>query len=264
MTWNSCLYEGVVRHHRYDPVEHRFQYRLFQLFLDLDELPQVFRGMWLWSVNRPNVAWFRRSDHLGAVDLPLSTCVRDLVEQRLGFRPLGPVRLLTHLRYLGFAMNPVSFFYCYGAQSDSVEAVVAEVNNTPWNQQHCYVIDTREHLATSKSARWLPQRQQKEFHVSPFLGMGMEYAWYLSSPSQQLEIAIQNWTDQGKIFDAQLVMKRSELTPVNLARVLVQYPVMTARVFAGIYWQALRLWLKKIPYVPHPGPAAVPAPSDAE
>ena len=131
MSTISCIYDGEVIHRRYTPVRHGFRYRLFLLYLDLDELPEVFRGRWLWSAGRPNVAWFRRGDHFGPRDQPLAESVRKLVENRLGWRPEGPVRLLTHLRYFGFQMNPVSFFYCFDQTGKAVEAVVAEVTTPP-------------------------------------------------------------------------------------------------------------------------------------
>ncbi len=109
---NSALYVGQVRHRRLSP-RHEFRYRIFQVYLDLSELDGVFRERWLWSTSGPNVAWFRRKDHLGDCAVPLERAVRDLVEQRTGRRPSGPIRLLTHLRYLGFVMNPVSFYYCF-------------------------------------------------------------------------------------------------------------------------------------------------------
>ena len=141
--WQSCLYLGRVWHRRSKPRPHAFSYRLYFVYLDLDELPRLFDGRWLWSAQGFNLAWFRRHDHLGPPERPLKLAVADLVEQRLGFRPTGPIRLLTQIRYLGVAMNPVSFYYCFAPGGAQLQAVVAEVHNTPWNERHCYVLDAR-------------------------------------------------------------------------------------------------------------------------
>ena len=137
----SCLYKGRVGHRRYTPVRHEFKYRIFLVYLDLSELDEVFRGRWLWSTRRPTIAWFRRADHFGDPSQSLDESVRSLVQQRTGVWPTGPVRLLTHLRYFGYVMNPVSFFYCFKADGTELQNVVAEVHNTPWNERHCYVLE---------------------------------------------------------------------------------------------------------------------------
>jgi len=245
---NSALYRGLVRHRRLSPVSHAFRYELFMLYLDLDELPHVFDGRWLWSARGPAPAWFRRADHLGDPAQPLDAAVRALVAARTGHRPEGPIRLLTHLRYFGYVMNPVSFYYCFDPSGAALDAIVAEVTNTPWNERHTYVLQ-----ANGAGPGPYRFRLAKEFHVSPFMGMDLRYDWRFSVPGRSLVVHIANHEPHGKLFDATLALRRRELTGRSLAAALARHPWMTAQVAAGIYWQALRLWRKGAPFHPHPG-----------
>jgi len=245
----SCLYEGRVRHLRRTPVRHAFEMPLFLTWLDLAELPRVFAGRWLWSTTRPAPARFRREDHWGDPSVPLDRAVRDLVEGQSGERPEGPIRLLTHLRFLGYVFNPVSFYYCFD-RDEGLRAVVAEVTNIPWKERHCYVLVPEEPAGPDGLLRL---RTPKAFHVSPFLGMDAVYHWRLSRPGRELRVHIASHDAAGNpFFDADLRLSRREITTGALARVGVRYPWMTAQVVAGIYWQALRLRRRGVPVHPHP------------
>ncbi len=248
MSWRSCIYEGWVRHRRFAVTPNAFRYRLFMMYLDLAEVSELFAHRWFWSDRRWALARFHREDHFGDPAVPLDQAVRDLVEARLGRRPTGRIGLLTHLRYFGFVINPISIFYCFEQGSDRVESMVLEVQNTPWRERHLYVLDGIQPLKKNQF------RIAKDFHVSPFLGMDIQYDMVITPPTDRL-IAHMDCARAGQTqLDATLHLHRTEITGGALTRVICQYPVMTMKVAAGIYWQALKLWWKKCPIFAHPGP----------
>lgn len=247
---HSCLYVGTLRHRRFAPRPHAFRYRLCMTWLDLSELDDVFRGRWLWSTRHPSLAWLRRADYLGDPAVTLDQAVRDWVQRETGLRPNGPVRLLTHLRTFGHCFNPVSFYYCYDATGARVETIVAEITNTPWNERHAYVLPVPGNDGGTASP--LRFRFGKSFHVSPFMPMDIEYDWRFSVPGDRLAVHMANRRAGAKLFDATLVLDRRPLSTTNLAGALLRYPFATAEVVRAIYWQALRLWLKRVPFHTHP------------
>jgi DUF1365 family protein len=248
----SAIYSGELRHRRFRPVAHAFRYRLFMLLLDVERIPELFRGSWLWSATRPAPGWFRRGDFLGDPNRPLADCVRDLVEIETGARPRGPVMLLANLRYFGVLMNPISCYYCYGSDGRTLEAVVAEVTSTPWNERHAYV------LPASGAGPLLRAQFAKKLHVSPFNPMGMHYDWRSRRPGERLTIHLENHLEHEKVFDATLSLRREPLTHRALARLLLlRFPLMSLRIAAAIYFEAMRLLLKRIPFYPHPQTASV-------
>jgi len=244
----SAVYEGWVRHRRFTPIEHSFVYRQSMLLLDLDELPGVLDGHPLYSARRGRApAVLRREDHLGDPARPLADCVRELVERRTGERPAGPVRLLTTLRTLGYNFNPVSFYYCFDPGGERVQAVVAQVTNTPWGATHAYVLRRDGEHAVMRDTI------DKAFHVSPFIGMDNRYDWRVTQPGGRLLVHIDERDAGGcGVFDATLSLERRELTRARLTRMLVRFPASSLRVVLLIYWNALKLKLKGAPYHAHP------------
>jgi len=259
------VYEGTIRHRRFEPIEHSFRYRFFLMYLDLGELPGVLDRFPLFSARRAAPARFRREDFMGDPARPLDECAREAVAAATGERPAGPVRLLTGLRYFGHSFNPVSFYYCFDPAGEQVEAVVADVQNIPWGERHPYVLARGERRGTV-----LSEDLEKSFHVSPLMGMDQTYSFRASEPGESIAVHIESrpretasarledgsmrsrQSGTQKTFDATLNLRRRELSGRTLGGMLARYPAMSLQVVAKIYAQSLRLKLKGAKYHPHP------------
>lgn len=243
---NSALYSGWVQHRRFALKRHDFRYRMGLLYLDLDEQEQVlglspFAGSGRWAPFA-----FRESDYLPQftrAGMRLIDAVRERVGAAIGHSPQGSICLLTQPRSWGLAFNPASFFYCHNADGRLV-AILCEVSNTPWGERYDYVLpadgEGHQHFAVAKA-----------FHVSPFLPRELEYRMAFSPAGERLGIHMADWQGEEKLFDASLSLQRSELSRASLHRYLLSFPWMTGKTVATIYWQALRLLLKRIPLFPH-------------
>lgn len=237
----SAIYKGTIRHRRYAPRAHTFRYRCFFIYLDLAEIDRVFAQSPLWSCGRFALARFKRSDFLaGKADL--DETVRDRVQLKTGRRPTGPIRLLANLRYFGFIINPITCYFCFDASGEQLESIVLEVTNTPWQKRTSYVLSCDPASGIQRISF------SKALHVSPFLPMDMQYEWRGNTPGKGISINIDNSIDKEKVFDATLQLRREEVSAANLNRTLLAYPFMTAKVLAAIYWQAVRLAIKRVPF----------------
>ena len=246
---NSCIYQGEVRHARYQPVSNGFHFKLFMMYLDLSELDEVFASRWLWSTNHFNLAYLRRKDHFGDPSITLDQAVRDLVAEKTGTPCQGPIRMLSHLRYWGYCFNPATFYYCYDQSGKELETIIVEIHNTPWGEVFCYVLERKNEQREGETRT---HRFNKDFHVSPFMDMDISYTWQFEEPGDDLKVLMMDFRDNEKLFEAELTLQRREINAQNLAAVLIKHPLMTFKVTAGIYWQALRLWQKGSPFYTHP------------
>lgn len=247
---HSCIYEGTVRHCRHEPVTHAFQYRLFMVLLDLDEVATIVARDRLLSSRRHAACAYLPTDHLYDAACPLDEQIQALIREQTGKQATGPIRLLTQLRYFGIYFSPLNLFFVYDDADSRVEYVIAEVSNTPWNERHCYVLWEGNRDATANGA--MQFSHPKEFHVSPFMDMDMTYHWQLSEPGETLRVRLANRHESGQLFQAEMVMRRRALSKQQLRRMVWRHPLMTARISVAIYYQALKLWWKKCPFYAHP------------
>ncbi len=243
----SGIYEGVVTHHRFEPIDHRFSYRIAMTYMDLGEIDAVCARHPLWSRESINAVSFHRADYLGDPDVPLDTAVRDLVEDRTGHRPDGPIGVLTHVRTWGWLFNPISVYYCFESDGMTVDRVVVEVTNTPWHERTTYVLaGTGSHLV------------DKKLHVSPFLPMDLRHRFVIGQPGERLALGTDDLRGDQVVFAASMVLDRRPAERGSLGRVLWRFPLMTMRVSWGIYRQAVALKRRGARFYAHPDPRTGP------
>lgn len=214
--------------------------------VDLDQLPELVDNIPLWSARRFALAYFKRSDFMGDPRVPLMDEVRQRIREETGTQHKGKIFLLANWRYFGFQTNPIACYFCFDEAGETLEFVVAEVTNTPWGERHSYVLTAPPNNAT------LATEFSKALHVSPFNPMSMSYRWHSTVPSDTFAVKLSNFEDGERIFDATLNLVAQPFTANVLSGAILKFPFMTLKVVAAIYWQALRLWLKGVPFHAHP------------
>ncbi|WP_160153492.1 DUF1365 domain-containing protein [Microbulbifer sp. ALW1] len=242
----SGLYTGWIQHRRYQPRAHSFRYRGFMVYAFLDELPEILASSRLWSDHRFAPARYRRQDFFGDPAIPLDEAVRNRVEEATGVRPTGPIAFLANWRYFGYNMNPISIYYCFDDTGERVQTLLVDVHNTPWNERHGYV------LPVSPNGRVQKALFKKELHVSPFMPLDQFYQWRSTTPGDRLTVSIRSMEAGDCVFDACMSLKREEISAQALRNKLIQFPLFTVKIISAIYWQAMKLFIKRVPVVTHP------------
>lgn len=249
---HSCLYEGTVRHHRLTPVEHRFEYGMQFAYLALDELPELLRRGWI-SRSRWSARALLVEDHFPG-SASIDAGVRELIARECGLEDIGPIRMLTLLRWRGLWFSPLNLYFAFDAATtegdeNKLTAMVAEVSNTPWRERHHYAVRVPEGGWADQPHRF---EIRKRMHVSPFMAMDQTYRFSLTAPTESLAVSLENWQEGQRRFTATLQLRRRELTLSELRRAAWRYPATPLRVLLQIYIQAWKLWSKKCPLYPHP------------
>lgn len=242
-----AVLRGSLSHARLSPPLHRFRYPISLLELDLDQAERQLRPYWLWSMNRPNLGCILRKDHLRGGHADLAMEARNRVEAATGQRPGGRVLMITQPRCWGLGFNPISLYLCHDP-SGRLQAVIAEVHNTPWGEQIAYVLPVPDDSATPLRLDFA-----KAMHVSPFQPMDLRYQLSLERNEDRVHIGLDCSRAGERVFAARLHLDRSPASSRNLARMLLGRALKPAAVLAAIHFEALRLWFKRARYYPHPG-----------
>lgn len=248
LVFNSVLFTGTLRHRRFTPSPHQFTYRLFMFCLDINTIAHSLQHIKYASFEKFNWFSFRRKNYLSQPDVALDDYARQVVQQKLNLYPQGKIFLLTQLSCLGYCFNPISIYFIFDKANQYLEYLLLEVTNTPWGEKHNYVLQSME---KSKNSVY-HYEFEKELHVSPFMAMNYKYQVTIKLTEQKIIVQMENHKNGNKDFDATLTLDAVPKKGNSFKAIFIRFPLITYKVSAAIYWQALKLWLKKVPVYFHP------------
>lgn len=246
----ACLYTGDVMHQRMKPVGHRFRYRVYSMLIDLDRLTEADRLSPLFSVNRRNLMSFYEADHLRGTEVTSLRLHMDALLAEAGLdQPAARIELACYPRIFGRVFNPLSVYYAYDRNEQPL-ALVYEVKNT-FGENHTYVCKIESGEMTPAGIR---QSRSKVFYVSPFIEMQARYNFRMNLPGEQLKWRIMETDPSGPLLAATYNGYRRAMSTQSILACLLQIPLLTWKIVGGIHFEALKLWLKGMRYVPRPAP----------
>lgn len=243
------LFEGWVSHQRSTPVEHKFRYKMFQVWVDVRQTELLDGVSRWWSSKGFNLVQFKRQNYLPS-DQSLYQEVCSTLKQHTNNDFTGDAFLLANLSYWGYCFNPIVFVACY--EGDTLRYLITEVRNTPWNQRFVYVHDTLANNSEADQQGYHVANFDKAFHVSPFMPMDLQYQWKYQIDDSKFFISMHLLQDGGSIFNATLNLNGKSLSRAQANLIPFRFPLMCIKVVTAIYWQALLLWIKRVPFFPHP------------
>jgi DUF1365 family protein len=242
MELKSKIFESRVMHHRLVPQKNSFHYNIYTFALDLDELETMDKKLTFFSMEKWNLFSFYKKDHLDYGHPTHKENMISYVRENGCNTPISRVLLITNMRVLGYVFNPVCFYYFYDS-NDQVACVVVEVHNTFGEMKPFYL--GSEDL---KEGQYYNKIYNKYFYVSPFQDLETSFEFTLYPPSDKMKIGIDDWKDGKKVFLSSYIGDAKTMESANLLKYFFKYPLVTLRVIFLIHWQAMILFLKKVPF----------------
>lgn len=238
---------GTVVHNRLTPTPHRFTYKMSWCLFDLDSIDELFQQSKAWSINRFNIVSIRNKDYINAQPGSIKSKVSAFIKTQTNKEFSGKVFLFTHPRYLGFGFNSVNFYFCY--EDNEIMYILSEINNTPWKQKHVYIHDIKDSESHQKinSTEYI-FNFQKEFHISPFVDMSIDYLWKFNINPNKFRVQMQLNKQNMTIMNVGLNTTFTPILKNDLFKWTLKKPFQALKMYTGIYWQAFKLWAKKVPF----------------
>lgn len=262
---NSVIYTGKISHVRKKPRKNTFVYAVYMLYIDLDELPVLDKKLKFFSYDRFNILSFYNADHFKFIhqekedgrqviarenvkyqaDKYLNLDTRGRIEvllEEAGFDfKVGKVFALTNLRVFGYVFNPVTFYYCFD-EKGAFKVLISEVNNT-FGDQKMYFVPTED-----PKAKLFTSLQRKNYYISPYTDFDNDLTWRFGLPDEKILMIIESLEGGETEINATFVGERREISDWRLFLLNIRYPLFTLMVIFRIYYQALKLHLKKIKF----------------